>query len=280
MVMNGKKVKDPTKYPWIVSFIEKKNPKHLFCGGVLISLKFVITAGHCVDIEEKRMDKNCAKENANEECFRPPESIYVGLLFERDSDDVQKVEVKRIVPHPKYNTLTYVHDLAVVELKQTIKCRHIAKPICLPYKNLSKPGQTLTISGWGRYDKNPKSKQMLMEGEVQEIEEKQCAQPIDKKRNIICAIGNKTNQASCEGDSGSAIFAPKAHEYFALGVTSLGPPDCNPQNPDSYTDIYAYMSWIKSVTNNLPKSFSEAEAEKKKEKSRNGGGKGKKNEKN
>ncbi|GBN73421.1 hypothetical protein AVEN_127761-1 [Araneus ventricosus] len=125
-------------------------------------------------------------------------------------------------------------------------------------------------------------KQMLMEGKVQQITEKQCAYPTDEKRRIICAIGNETNQASCEGDSGSAIFAPYGDEYqfFALGVTSVGPADCTPQHPDTYTDIYPYRSWIKSVANKLPKSVSETEAENKKKKPRNdGGGKGRRNKK-
>ncbi|GBN73424.1 hypothetical protein AVEN_127764-1 [Araneus ventricosus] len=161
LVFNGLKVNDTSQYPWIVSFIEKKKPKMLFCGGMLISDKYVITAGHCVDIAEKRMDKHCAKEKASNKCFREPESLYVGLLYSRDSDDVKRVEVKRIVPHPKYNTVTFVHDIAVVELKQAIKCDQMAKPICLPHKNLSKMGQTLIIAGWGKYDKNLESKYSL-----------------------------------------------------------------------------------------------------------------------
>ncbi|KAF8789056.1 Serine protease 56 like protein [Argiope bruennichi] len=268
-VYNGDEVKSTEKYPWIVSFMEKGNSTHKFCGGMLISEKFVITAAHCIDIEEKRPHKECFKENGDKECFRPPESIYVGLFYEKESTDVMAVEVKSIVPHPKYTPQTYVNDIALVELKEAIDCKGIAKPICIPYKNLNKEGQELTISGWGKYNDNEKSEQKLMEGKVHQVDESECLIMAGENRQIICAIGEKTNQSSCQGDSGSAIFhslpvveeirrkTPTPEQFFALGVTSVGPPDCSPEDPDAYTDIFSYRKWIQSIVKNLPKSLNE-----------------------
>ncbi|GFR33197.1 melanization protease 1, partial [Trichonephila clavata] len=95
-------------------------------------------------------------------------------------------------------------------------------------------------------------KQVLKEGFVVQVDASKCSLPKAENRRIVCAGGMATNQSSCQGDSGTGIIRLYKMNFYALGVTSVGPSNCAPHSPDSYTDVYAYMDWIKSVVKDLP----------------------------
>ncbi|GBN44765.1 Vitamin K-dependent protein C [Araneus ventricosus] len=242
-----------------VSFIDLKEMSVLYCGGVLISPSFVLTAAHCVDDLEKRDLDICKTQTLPKECYRSPDSFKIGILVRPNKDIVKRKKVKRVIPHPEYSPESNVNDIALVELKRKVDCHKLVKPICLPHKDLSQMDQTLIISGWGRYDRIKGSKQMLMEGTVSQIQENECVFPLPKERHIICARGVDSGQASCQGDSGTAIFKEDdgTGQFFALGITSVGPDNCTSTNPDSYSDIFHYMKWIKSYVKDLPLPKSE-----------------------
>ncbi|GFT29678.1 melanization protease 1, partial [Nephila pilipes] len=94
--------------------------------------------------------------------------------------------------------------------------------------------------------------QILNEGHVKQVDSSKCLFPKTKERRIVCAGGMESKQSSCQGDSGSGIFRKYKKNFYLMGVTSVGPPDCSPDTPDSYTDIYGYQNWIKQYVKELP----------------------------
>ncbi|PRD28887.1 UNVERIFIED_CONTAM: Melanization protease 1 [Trichonephila clavipes] len=93
---------------------------------------------------------------------------------------------------------------------------------------------------------------VLTEGKVVQIPSANCGYLMIPTERIICARGIQSKQASCQGDSGSGLFALHDMNYYVLGVTSIGPIDCGSEHPDAYTDVYAYMDWIQSVVKDIP----------------------------
>ncbi|GFW04852.1 plasma kallikrein [Trichonephila clavipes] len=197
--------------------------------------------------------KKCQTSSVPKECYVSPDSIRVCLLSNPDKDVLVKKNIRRIIPHPSYHPKKVIDDIALIELEHPVRCSYLPRPICLPTKNLSKIGTELTIAGYGFSDRNKvMGKQMLKEGFVTQVDSSKCPLPKDKNRQIVCAGGIKSNQSSCQGDSGTGIITLYKTNFYALGVTSVGPSNCKPDSPDSYTDVYAYMDWIKSVVKDLP----------------------------
>lgn len=118
-----------------------------FCGGSVLNKKFIITAAHCFDSSKKSN----------------PNTIVVAVGFSRVTDDIdpnsarygqQILPVKRIIRHENYSNkpvpsqgkVIYQNDIALVELKKSIKypitketiadgsnlLYTLVRPICLP----------------------------------------------------------------------------------------------------------------------------------------------------
>ncbi|GFS68878.1 transmembrane protease serine 2 [Nephila pilipes] len=217
-IMNGKRLNNLAKYPWIVNLIDEEDNQFVFCGGVIISPSFILTAAHCLEDVEKTKDIKCQETDALDECFVKPSRITVSVPYDR-KDMVEK-KVKRLIPHPNYDLVTKVHDIALIQLQDPLRCRKMVSPICLPNKRLDRVGMQLIIAGWGLYDKRRKdTKEKLHEGKVIQVNERKCRYPESRERLIICAGGMETDQASCQGDSGSAIFKKFGENFFVLGIT-------------------------------------------------------------
>lgn len=50
--ITGGKPADPSEWPWMTALIRRGYP-HVFCGGVLITDRHILTAAHCVYKYEK-----------------------------------------------------------------------------------------------------------------------------------------------------------------------------------------------------------------------------------
>ncbi|CAN8014979.1 unnamed protein product, partial [Ixodes persulcatus] len=128
------------EFPWQVS-VRNLDPsgrftRH-FCGGALLSDRWVLTAGHCVVDDYGRMVQ--------------PSSLYVraGEHDEtvHEGSEIQ-VRVTHVYLHPRY---VHLHrDVAIVRLAKRLRLSRFVQPICLPPGDiLLDPSLNCTISGWG-----------------------------------------------------------------------------------------------------------------------------------
>ena len=106
----GGKEAGVNEYPWQVGFKEK-NKSYFFCGGALISNRWILSAAHCFCCSEG--DADPAK--------------YEAVLGEHDYKDITETKhviknIELILNHPKYEqTDFYINfDFALIKMKTTL----------------------------------------------------------------------------------------------------------------------------------------------------------------
>lgn len=85
-----------------------------------------------------------------------PEEVEVTFLTEKESTTTPRSPVDKIFVHPKYNVdnMLGVNDIALIKLRDAIKCDKFANPICLPPPDLQVEEGTISFSvGWGWTDR-------------------------------------------------------------------------------------------------------------------------------
>eukprot|EP00092_Neocalanus_flemingeri_P002626 GFUD01002813.1.p1 GENE.GFUD01002813.1~~GFUD01002813.1.p1 ORF type:complete len:394 (+),score=79.73 GFUD01002813.1:712-1893(+) len=261
----------PGDWPWMARLLYKENIEEdssvTNCGGILVSSRHVITAGHCVEtgnVPDKvalgdsdiSTDFDCLDVEsgcrvAGRRCFRS------GLC----APSHVEVTVRAAVKHPKYkhceNCVPF-YDIAVIVLDDFAKFSTYIQPICLPNPPSEHPVQApLVITGWGNihggFFKHVPAK-VLQKLVVQEVPLKKCGETwgTNLLPSQICVSSGTSGQAPCQGDSGGPLvrLVDRSKEVWELaGVISFGPGVCgNAYHPVGLTRISGdVLEWVRAV---------------------------------
>ena len=180
-----------------------KDDQVIYCGGALISDRWVLSAAHCF-----------IKRSAN--------SIEAHL-GEHDTSkkdkNVVRMPIIQIIQHPDFKKLGlgYDKDISLLKMRRTIvfsKYDYI-RPICLPIDDRQNyDGETAIIAGWGSMGRAD-FQEILQKADVKVLTSKACTEiyrnhPKKRKtqitRDMICTnTENVKNgrKAPCKGDSGT-----------------------------------------------------------------------------
>ncbi|XP_074140804.1 chymotrypsinogen B-like [Sminthopsis crassicaudata] len=139
-IANGKDAV-PGSWPWQVSLQRKGGH---FCGGSIISNKWVVTAAHC---GVKTTDRVVAGRH--------------NLKSHREN--IQVLKIAQVFRNKYYNRNTKSNDITLLKLARPVRFQDNVSPVCLPSVNDDFPaGTQCAISGWGRTRYNGECEMSLL----------------------------------------------------------------------------------------------------------------------
>ncbi|XP_046476241.1 uncharacterized protein [Neodiprion pinetum] len=225
-------------YPWQASLrVRGHSRSNHWCGAVIISPLYVLTAAHCLEGYNK------------------------GTYFVRagdyntEVDDGTEVEanIEDYYIHEDFRKGQRMNnDIALVMLKgQGIPLGRNIMPICLPPENVEYlPGLNCTISGWGSIESG-KSVQshFLRFGWVPILDQSVCQADYVYGEGaisdgMVCAGYLNEGVDSCDGDSGGPLACIHNNAFTLYGLTSWGKHCGEANKPGVYVRIAHYKKWI------------------------------------
>ncbi|XP_064899747.1 transmembrane protease serine 12 isoform X2 [Columba livia] len=227
-------------WPWSVSLqLRPPGAPHTHvCGGVLITDRAVLTAGHCV--------------TGRRDPYYWRAVLGMNNLW-RYSKHAVKRRIRSITVHPEFKRETFENDIAVFELSYAVRFSDYIQPICFPPAHLYPhiANETLCfISGWGRTEEKGQTSSVLKEAQVEIIPSSVCnssdAYGGLVNSNMLCAGSRTGGIDTCQGDSGGplACYHPATNKHYLVGIASFGVGCGRPKFPGIYVRLSQYRTWI------------------------------------
>ncbi|XP_053613900.1 CLIP domain-containing serine protease HP8-like isoform X2 [Plodia interpunctella] len=262
---------DIDEHPWM-ALLRYDKPKGwgFYCGGVLISQRYVMTAAHCVKGDDLPPNWRLSQVRLGEWNTSSSEDC----VGDDCSGPVQDIPIEKVIAHEGYNPSdTNQHnDIALLRLSRNVRYNDFVKPICLPtdsaLKRNSFVGFDMEVAGWGKtesqepvrskgnrkdLEESGSESEVKLKVRVPVVSNNECSDVYSRvsrriSNNQLCA-GGVSGEDSCRGDSGGALMGkvPSVNNWVAVGVVSYGPSPCGtPGWPGVYTRVGAYVDWITS----------------------------------
>ncbi|XP_071961348.1 transmembrane protease serine 9-like [Antedon mediterranea] len=224
--------------PWMVRLYYIPNQKDI-CGGSILNSEWIVTAAHCVNLKEKHKNSTLIRVADHDSEFEE---------FEEKNYTIGK-----IVRHPDFNQSTWDSDIAMIKLETPIsQFTDYVRPICLPTKNIIKPGKLGRVNGWGiTSTSNITHPRFMNEIYVPVVSQRKCISSTNATfaitRNMFCAGYAQETTDACYGDSGGPFSVFHEGRWYLSGIVSWGEGCGEPGKYGFYTRISAFRKWIKNV---------------------------------
>ncbi|XP_067644968.1 brachyurin [Eurosta solidaginis] len=233
----------PNMFPYQAGLLLLRAPKIYQCGGVLISVNYVLTAAHCIYMSTR------GKVFLGSTDFANP--VTSAAVFNVSASDFYVYE--------KYTLSGGRDDIGLIRLPTPATLSAAVQTIPLARRFMTQSfleGKTVTTSGWGLTSDGSSEKMQFnlllyyVDGPVIGMRECACyyLPGLVRSLNHICVSG-EGGRGSCDGDSGGPLTYYYNNKNYLIGLTAFGSAGgCEIGFPSVYTRITSYLDWIAERT--------------------------------
>ena len=234
---------DPGDWRWVVAVDLPDIEDIGLCGGALIARGWVMTAAHCVyDSDNSR--------------YVDPSRLRVRVGSYRRGVGGEAIGVSALHPHPSYDSVEDVYDVALLELATPAPegLGAVAFPDLATHERIAPIGTRATALGWGVTD--PLSDQCLdfdigcpgLSDVLREVELPLRSAPSSScggvdPRAEFCA-GGEPGKDTCNSDSGGPLVVQDGGVWYQIGITSSGNQACDGSRGGTYARVATFHEWI------------------------------------
>ncbi|XP_034024908.1 coagulation factor VII [Thalassophryne amazonica] len=229
--------------PWQV--LIHRSDGYGFCGGTLVSDRWVVSAAHCFQEE--------------------PHHVTIGD-YDKSLPDPgeQLVKVEKVVIHPHFHSFTFDSDIALLYLSQAVVWSPTAIPACLPDAHLSKyllrENNRGVVTGWGATQFLGRSSRFLRKVTLPVVSQQNCMNSTEQviTDNMFCAGYLEASIDACSGDSGGPFVVYYRGTWFLTGVVSWGEKCAARGKYGVYTRLGNFLGWIHDIMEQHDKNITES----------------------
>lgn len=232
-IVNGQDA-DHCEWRWQVGLRQAADSLMPFCGGSLIDTQWVLTAAHCMVMEEFYVTAGDHSANTTSG-------------YEQVRKAVQSTK------HPYYDSKSMIYDIALVKLETPMELGECVGTVCLPTDGQDIPlFSQCWITGWGTLKSGGAQPDVLKEAAVSVINNKACVENYDYfdtriHSTMICAQGQNAaggNTDACQGDSGGPLVCQAEGKWVLFGDTSWGYGCAQSNYPGIYSRVHESLDFV------------------------------------
>jgi len=230
-IVNGQETK-PNEYPFFAGLV-RKGTTLIFCGGSLISYKWVLSASHCVTTAAQI------------------QVVLGGHNMDKPESSRQFIDVASIIKHEN----SFWNDIALLKLARSVTFNSQISPVCLPPKQFTDAlyKTNATVMGYGHTSHGGTGTRVLQDVQVKLMSYTDCknfggSYQSRVTHNDICSYGYDND--ACQGDSGGPLVYDKNDRLTLIGVVSWGVRCASVGRPGVFVKVENYLDWIHEKTSN------------------------------